>query len=408
MTSIQEKFLALLRFSIGTRQVIPVLTFADLKAIYHIAAKQTMTGVLLDGVKKVPVTRLKDGEEVPACGKGIFVRQDETSAYEEFIMTWVGKGVSIAKRNTKLDKDVGLVFEQLHRDGFEACLLKGQGNARMYPNPSARTSGDIDVWCRPRREEDDFRKGMISDEDVRAVISYVRRKSKKARAIYHHVDGLRCDGVEVEAHYRPHYMLNFRYNRMLQQYFAEHAEEQFHHTVEIGGNAVAVPTVEFNIVFQLSHIYQHLFHEGIGMRQIVDYYYLVASPLTSPPNGRGIIEVEHYSGGKPMADTLRWLGLEKIGGAVMWILVNVLGMDERLAIIEPDERRGRFVLNEILEGGNFGKFDQRAMSGTYASPLKANIQRLVRDARLLRYFHSEALWEPWFRTWHFFWRWRHR
>lgn len=408
MTSIQEKFLALLRFSIGTRQVIPVLTFADLKAIYHIAAKQTMTGVLLDGVKKVPVTRLKDGEEVPACGKGIFVRQDETSAYEEFIMTWVGKGVSIAKRNTKLDKDVGLVFEQLHLDGFEACLLKGQGNARMYPNPSARTSGDIDVWCRPRREEDDFRKGMISDEDVRAVISYVRRKSKKARAIYHHVDGLRCDGVEVEAHYRPHYMLNFRYNRMLQQYFAEHAEEQFHHTVEIGGNAVAVPTVEFNIVFQLSHIYQHLFHEGIGMRQIVDYYYLVASPLTSPPNGRGIIEVEHYSGGKPMADTLRWLGLEKIGGAVMWILVNVLGMDERLAIIEPDERRGRFVLNEILEGGNFGKFDQRAMSGTYASPLKANIQRLVRDARLLRYFHSEALWEPWFRTWHFFWRWRHR
>lgn len=87
-------------------------------------------------------------------------------------------------------------------------------------------------------------------------------------------------------------------------------------------------------------------------------------------------------------ELLRNLGLKNIGGAVMWILVSVFGMDERKAICKPDARRGSFVLNEILQGGNFGHFDKRVMSGLYASPLMANIQRLHRDWRLLRYFPS--------------------
>ena len=36
-----------------------------------------------------------------------------------------------------------------------------------------------------------------------------------------------------------------------------------------------IPTVEFNIIFQLTHIYSHLMNEGIGLRQLVDYYYVL-------------------------------------------------------------------------------------------------------------------------------------
>lgn len=91
----------------------------------------------------------------------------------------------------------------------------------------------------------------------------------------------------------------------------------------------------------------------------------------------------------------------------MWILVNEFGLDERYTVVEPDERRGRFVLNEILQGGNFGKYDERALSGLYSSPIMANLQRLHRDLRLMRYFPRESLSEPIFRVYHWWWRRKH-
>ena len=65
------------------------------------------------------------------------------------------------------------------------------------------------------------------------------------------------------------------------------------------------------------------------------------------------------------------------------------------------------MLNEVLEAGNFGKHDERNRFGR--SQLGYNLQRvLYRDMRVVRYFPAEALCEPIFRTWHFFWRLRHK
>ena len=36
-----------------------------------------------------------------------------------------------------------------------------------------------------------------------------------------------------------------------------------------------MPTTAFNVIYQLTHLYHHFFDEGIGMRQIIDYYYVV-------------------------------------------------------------------------------------------------------------------------------------
>lgn len=312
---------------------------------------------------------------------------------EDTVMEWMTKVIPIQRRNGKVDAAASKITKMFGEAGFDTCILKGQGNALLYPDPSLRNSGDCDVYVRCHDNHSDI------EQNIRTIIAYCRKHSPKGKATYHHIDYSKVDGVETEVHYRPSWLSYPYYNRRLQRYYWEHADEVFANEVTLAnGKKIHVPTREYNMIFQLCHIYKHLFQEGIGLRQIIDYFYLLASP--GPSDGRGAE--------MPVRNTLRYLGLENIGGAVMWILINVLGMEAKYAIAEPDERRGRFVLNEILEGGNFGKFDQRAMSGTYASPLKANIQRLVRDARLLRYFPSEALWEPWFRTWHFFWRWRHR
>ena len=131
----------------------------------------------------------------------------------------------------------------------------------MYPNPYSRTPGDIDIW--------------VEGEDKR-VISFVRSISPHEKACYHHIEFPSYKGVEVEVHYRPSFLLCFWHNRKLQKYYERVKEQQFSHRVMLGEQGeIAIPTAEFNLIFQLTHIYSHLMNEGIGLRQLVDYYYVL-------------------------------------------------------------------------------------------------------------------------------------
>lgn len=99
---------------------------------------------------------------------------------------------------------------------------------------------------------------------------------------------------------------------------------------------------------------------------------------------------------------LKELGVWKFAGGIMYIMQEVFGMPASRLIVPPNEKYGKFVLNEVLEAGNFGKHDARNRFGR--SKLGHNLQRVYRDIRLVRYFPAEALCEPLFRIWHFFWR----
>ena len=198
--------------------------------------------------------------------------------------------------------------------------------------------------------------------------------------------------MEVEVHYRPSFLFCFRHDSRLQKYYNRVEEEQFSHKVMLEGyGELAVPTAEFNIIFQLTHIFTHLMNEGIGLRQLLDYYYV----LVKSDEGR----VKNLAA---LQKELKHLGLWKFAGAVMYVLHEVLGLSEEKMIAPMDEKRGKMLLAEILNGGNFGQYDERYGFGH--SSFGHNIQRLCRDLRLMRYYPAEALSEPIFRTWHFFWR----
>jgi len=373
---IQNIFFELLRLSIGTSNKIPSLTFSEFNAIHELSNKQSLQAVMLEGVRHL---RADD----------ILVQPNDVGAKENLLIQWMGESGMIARQNMKLNANAASLFGKLEDKGFECCLLKGQGNAQLYPNPLERTCGDIDVWIRPKRADRNDSTGQ-QKADIRQVIKFAKAANPSARAIYHHIDVPPYKGSEVELHYRPHFMQSLWYNARLQRFFRQHADEQFRHKISIDGNEIAVPTQAFNIVFEISHIYQHLFKEGIGLRQILDYYYL----LTSADK-----QTETRS---KYNSLLNHLGLKDIAGAICWILVEKFGMDKDYCIVEPNERRGRFVLDEILAGGNFGKYDERRHFGN--SKLGKNMERLLRDLKLVRYFPSEALSEPIFRLYHAVWR----
>ena len=146
--------------------------------------------------------------------------------------------------------------------------------------------------------------------------------------------------------------------------------------------------------FQLTPIFSHLMNEGIGLRQLLDYYF-VLSMLS--------VSCEMLTS---LQKELKEFGLWKFAGAIMYIMQEVFGMPASRLIVPPNEKYGRFVLNEVLEAGNFGRHDARNRFGK--SKLGHNLQRVYRDIRLVKYFPAEALCEPFFRIWHFFWGLKHR
>ena len=353
-------FLDFLRFCIGSDSEIPSsLKEADWKVLYRIAQKQCLVGILFGGIQKLP----------PA----------EVGMSKDLLLQWMMQCHMLEKANVRLNDAAIQVSEWFRKKGFRTCILKGQGNALMYPNPYSRTPGDIDIW--------------VEGGDKR-VISFVRSISPHEKACYHHIEFPSYKGVEVEVHYRPSFQLCFWHDRKLQKYYERMKEEQFSHRVMLGEQGeIAIPIAEFNLIFQLTHIYAHLMNEGIGLRQLLDYYYVLISDDLLLIRDR-------------VQKELKELGLWKFAGAIMYIMQEVFGMSASRLIVPPNEKYGRFVLNEVLEAGNFGKHDERNRFGR--SKLGHNLQRVYRDMRLVRYFPAEALSEPFFRVWHFFWRLKHR
>lgn len=400
----QRIFFEFLRFCIGTVPEVPSsLKGADWRVLYAMARKQCLVGVLFDGIKRLPADVGMD--------KGL-------------LFQWMAQNQTLRKANARLDKAAVEVAEWFGRKGFRTCVLKGQGNALLYPPGMERTPGDIDLWV---------------DGGDRKVVSFVRSLSPDEKVCYHHIGFPEYNGVEVEVHFRPSFLFCFRHNRRLQEYYERVMDEQFAHRVKLGGQGeVAVPKAEFNLVFQLTHIFTHLMNEGIGLRQLLDYFFVLKNTdFGGNTDGDGFLLNTDFTdntdriGGNTdgdafllntdctdntdrivgnadgvdrrlLQDELRRLGLWEFAGAVMYIMKEVFGLEDNRLIVPPDVKRGRLVLKEVLEAGNFGQYDKRNWFGH--SALGHNLQRLYRDMRLVRFFPAEALSEPFFRIWHFFWR----
>ena len=350
-------------------------------------------------------------------------------------MTWMGKAQQIRRQNMKVNGVAAKLYSKFRKDGLRCCILKGQGNALMYPNPYSRTPGDIDVWIDASRER---------------IMEYAQKKFELGDDIrLQHLE-TSLDGVPVELHFFPCSMNNPIYHARLQKWFRRNADLQCSHIVGLpdGAGDIAIPTTAFNVIYQLTHLYHHFFDEGIGMRQIIDYYYVVddfwkvkesfsqpsrpslpkegSTAFPKPLSPQGTEDVTALRCSEPLrskdggaskpspyfagwdrlgyACELKHLGLWKFAGAVMYVLHEALGLSEEKMIAPMDEKRGKLLLAEILNGGNFGKhftkyghFKQQGMAKKY-------FLKIWRNMHFVRYYPAEALSEPIFRTWHFFWR----
>ena len=105
---------------------------------------------------------------------------------------------------------------------------------------------------------------------------------------------------------------------------------------------------------------------------------------------------------------LKYLGLWKFAGAVMYVLHETLELSEEKMIAPMDEKLGKLLLAEILDGGNFGRHFAKYGHFTQQGMAKKYFLKIWRNMHFVRFYPAEALSEPIFRTWHFFWRFRQK
>ena len=267
-------------------------------------------------------------------------------------MQWASEAESIRGLNEQLYQEAARLTRKFAEKGRRTAILKGQANARLYPDKYARQPGDIDIWAEGGRE---------------SVLALLPNHEKPS---YHHVHlPANENGVVVEVHFRPS-SGNFNpiTNRRLQRWLkreilsASMVEEGF-----------CVPSVRFALVMQLAHVQRHFLASGLGLRHVCDYYWLLQNSTAEDL--------------RVVAGLLKEFGLHHAAGALMWVIGKVLHLDSSLMLCEADSYRGEWMLREIMVGGNFGWYAKKNLNF-----FQSRMEFLTRGLRMMRFNFREMIW----------------
>lgn len=374
-------FLELLQIALGNRDRLSHAPSAKQWAgIYEESKRQAVTGILLHGIDRLPA------EQRPS---------------QAFLLQWIGVGQMIEQRNRLMNGRCVELLRKLKNHGQQGAILKGQGIAKLYDGggkkekerddrlSGLRQSGDIDVYV---------------DCGLKGALAFAKSLGQdKIEWDYKHLHLKVWRDTEVEMHYRVEVLLNLWKNRKLQKWFKAHKENIFGHS-EItestdkrtntnftnDTNEIITPTVEFNVFYILLHIYRHFLYEGIGLRQIVDYYFVLKANTNTTDKTDFAREA------------VREFGMEKFAKGLMWVMHEAMGMPEDWMLWKPDQKEGEYILKQVMKGGNFGHYDGRLqMTGGKLSAVKAILKH---NLHLLTHYPSDTIWAPVWIIWHKCWK----
>lgn len=356
MKAIDKFFFELIRVTIGNQVCLSHTPSADeWGELYAMAKKQSLVGVCFAGVH-----RLKKQQQCPP---------------EMLYLQWMGMAAKIQQRNEVVNRRCVELFDRFRKAGFKACVLKGQGAAKLYGGLSAlRQSGDIDLWVKEDRDE---------------VIRWLRSQGVKVGDIDSvHAPADFFSDTEVEVHSRPSYMYNCKTERRLMEFFEKNAELQFANFDESLG--FAYPTVAFNLVFSMVHINRHIYSEGIGLRQLMDYYMILMASTVAER--------------RDAYELLKRLNLNRFVAGIMHILHEIFRLNAECSLCAADKIEGEFLLAEMMRGGNFGHYDERNSKLPKSMRWLRGWWTLKRMSRYLMHYPSEVLAIPGWKLRHYVWR----
>ena len=365
-------FLDLIRVSIGVSDsLLSTPTAEDWESLFRTSQKQALVGICFNGLQKLSLNKK---------------RNQIANLPLQLKMRWLAIALKIQKRNEFMNDMCVKIQTIIHEKGYRTCIIKGQSAAALYHSlrendnntelSTLRQAGDIDIWIEGGRKK------------VLNLVNSIA-PTKEIRETHACLDII--PELEIEAHYRPGLIRDFRRNRLLQRYFQDSAKKCFTNKVYINDkHCIVAPTIEFHAVQQLLHIYHHLFDGGIGLRQIMDYFFVLLR--LSPDKHESIM------------DTFLQLGVGRFVAALMYVQQKIFGLEDRCLLCEPNINDGKYLLNEILEGGNFGNFDKRSKKRKHKLFFYSFFDTYRKNLQNLRFAPMEWFFSPLWRIYYFLWR----
>ena len=367
----RKLFYELIQVALGNREeLLRIPTDDEWSDIYDESEKQAVTGVMVAGLERLP---------------------KEQRPEQELLLQWIGISEQIRQDNLRLNKCSKQLQRKLGEAGLRSSILKGQGILSYYDDSlrELRQSGDIDIYV---------------DCGIEKALNVVQQfKDLNVESWdYKHAHLDIWDDVAVEMHYRVEVMLNLCKNRKLQKWFKEHTNEIFGHTENTENTeGLVTPSVEFNAFYILLHIYRHFLYAGVGMRQLMDYYFVLKNFNLNIGNNSNTDDTnltDCYA-----VKAVKEFGIERFARGVMWVMQEVFALDRKHMIAEPLESEGRFILNEVMTGGNFGHYDER-INKRGKGKLFTVMAICRHNWHLLWHYPLEVIWPPIWFVWHKCWK----
>lgn len=351
-------FFELIRVALGNQERFSSIpSLEDWNKLFIEAQRQTLVGVAFEGVQKLPQ------EQWPP---------------QPLLLQWIGLNQLIQQRNAILNGKCVELLSKLTLASLHPTILKGQAIANYYPPDLKylRQAGDIDVYVNDGRDK---------------AISFAKSIGQEfIEWDYKHLHLKIWDDTEVELHYHVEVSLNLWKNKKLQKWFSNQDAQIYGAQFEYNGFPITTPTVEFNVFYILLHLFRHFLYEGVGMRQIIDYYMVLRAVHDSR------LMVQDY------VNTVRGFGMEKFAKGLMWVMRESLGMPHEWMLWEPIEKEGRYILKQIMTGGNFGHHEKRIKH--YSGKLGAVKAILSHNLHLLTHYPADVFWAPVWIVWHKLWK----
>lgn len=310
-----RQFLELLRMGMWPEYRCEAGMFkeCDWVAMFQMSDTQAVSGIVFDGLQK------------------LYEMKEVALPDQEFLYEWIGMA---NMQEAIYAEHVGTLIKthrRLQEEGIDHVFMKGLTCGVRYPNPYHRTCGDIDFVVNPK----DFQRTLKTLETI----------GKVDYDLVHEHHGMAYVGdVVLEPHYKVHNYQNKSHNRAMQEMFEEVFPEQLMQ-VEIGGEVIPVFPETFEGVFLVSHMVNHVYEEGLGLRQVIDYALFLDQCHDK-------IDWSKYG------QSLKRMGMERAHRIFTRICERYLGLSAEICHHDYTEKEMAFaqkMMQDIMSVGNFGR-----------------------------------------------------
>ena len=323
-------FCKILRVALGLSQDFPYTpTEEEWKFLYLMAYRQTLLGVAYNAIERLP---------------------KESQPPLLIALRWSRDAEAIRGKNILMNQEAAHYTQLFAEKGFRSAILKGQANARLYPDPYSRQPGDIDIWV-----PGEYDKTLKLLQDLKKTdLTDLKRD-------FHDIAFTSENNINIEVHYKPSAIIRKKDNEF-QKVLLNELED-----LTLTPEGFYTPNTRFALLMQLAHVHKHSLESGIGFRQYMDYFLLLTHSTEADRN-------------------FAWTYAKKFGmhyacAAIMGVLELIFGLSREKMLCKPSRIRGKHLYKLSLKEGNFGFYKRTLdnISSTHWYKLKSWFTRRTNE-----------------------------